>query len=600
MRKQGTKKKRVNGDYKTSWDFTLLYKNDNDPQIERDMEEIERACKAFEKKYSTKDFTSTPSKLLAAFKDHDVLLTKISAAKPWWYFALRADSDSNDTKLAARSTQYEQRLTAATNRIQFFTLKIAAIPQSKHRALTGHSVLKAYKYSLEHVFRGAKHRLSEGEEQLSALLDQTSHTMWVNGGQKLLNERTILWKGKQIPVAQAIAIQAEQSVKDRRLLNTKINELLKAASGFSEIELNAVVNHKKMLDERRKFAQPYSESVLSYQNDDTTVENVVATVSKRFDISHRFFRLHAKLLGVSKAIVGDRGASIGTIKKKFGFAESVAIVKDAFSVVDPYYADLLDRFATSGQLDVYPKKGKRGGAYCWGSGKERTFLLLNHVDDVNSLGTLAHEMGHAIHTELSKQQPPRYQRYSTATAEVASTFFEAIVADDIEKKLSPREQIVFLHKRILDDIATIFRQVACFNFELELHERIRKEGQLSKEAMAQLLAKHLRSYMGDAVAVTDDDGYFFAYWSHIRNFFYVYTYAFGQIVSRALFEKWKADKSYGKKIEQFLSAGGSMSPEDIFASVGINVRDPKFFLAGLQGIEKDIDRLEKLAKKAWK
>ncbi len=600
MHKEGIHKKRGSKDYKTSWNFTLLYKSDNDPQIERDMEEIERTCATFEKKYSKKDFISTPSKLLAALKDYDGLEAIVNAAKPWWYFALRTDSNSDDTKLAARSTHYEQRLTAATNRIQFFSLKIAAIPQSKHRALVNNPVLKAYKYSLERAFRGAKHCLSEGEEQLSSLLDQTSHTMWVDGGQKLLNERTILWKGKLIPVAQGIALLADQSMKDRQILNTKINETLKAASGYSEIEINAVVNHKKVLDERRKFSKPYSSTVLSYQNDDATVENVVATVSKRFDISHRFYKLHAKLLGVKKTTTADRAAKIGSIKRKFTFPEAVALVRDSFESIDPRYAAVLDQFVANGQIDAYPKKGKRGGAYCWGAGKEHTFVLLNHVDDITSTETLAHEMGHAIHTELSNKQPARYRHYSTATAEVASTFFECIAGELIEQNLSERERVVFLHNKILGDVMTIFRQIACFNFELELHERIRKEGQLSKEVMAQLLAKHLRSYVGDAVNVTEDDGYFFAYWSHIRSFFYVYTYAFGQIVSRALFEKWKADKSYAKKIEQFLNAGGSMTPEDIFASIGINVRDPKFFLEGLKGIEKDLDRLEKMAKKVWK
>lgn len=586
--------------YKTSWDFTLLYKNDSDPQIERDMQEIEHACKTFEKKYSKKDFISTPSKLFAALKEYDALEVITDAAKPWWYFALRSDIDSNDTKAAARATHYDQRLTVATNLIQFFSLKIALIPKAKQKEFISHQDLVPYRYMLERLFLGAKHRLSEGEERLSALLTQTSRTMWIEGGQKLLNERTISWKGKEMPVAEAIAVLADFSMKDRQILNTKINNALRSASGFGEIEINAVVNHKKMLDERRKFAKPYSETVLAYENDDSTVENLVATVSKRFDISHRFYKLHAKLLGVKKITAADRTAKIGSIKKKFFFSDAAALVKDSFSVIGARYADFLDRFALNGQIDVYPKKGKRGGAYCWGSGKPYTFVLLNHVDNINSVETLAHEMGHAIHTELSKGQPPRYRHYSVATAEVASTFFEAVAGEALEKNLSDRERVVFLHNKIMSDIATVFRQIACFNFELELHEHIRAEGQLSKEAMAKLLAKHLRSYLGDAVTVTDDDGYFFAYWSHIRNFFYVYSYAFGHIVSRALFDNWKADKSYATKIEKFLCAGGSMTPEDIFKSVGIDVRDPKFFLSGLQAIEKDIERLEQMTKKGWK
>jgi oligoendopeptidase F len=184
-----------------------------------------------------------------------------------------------------------------------------------------------------------------------------------------------------------------------------------------------------------------------------------------------------------------------------------------------------------------------------------------------------------------------------STAEVASTFFEQAVLSEMEDQFTDEEKIILLHNRILGDITTIHRQIACFNFELELHQRIRNEGQLSKEDMAKLMKKHLQSYLGEAFDITDDDGFFFVTWSHIRRFFYVYSYAFGQIVIRSLFENWKKDPAYETKIREFLSLGGSMSPEDIFKKVGIDTSDPKFFESGLKSIEKDIDRLEKLVSK---
>ncbi|MSR73324.1 hypothetical protein EXS61_01825 [Candidatus Parcubacteria bacterium] len=130
-----------------------------------------------------------------------------------------------------------------------------------------------------------------------------------------------------------------------------------------------------------------------------------------------------------------------------------------------------------------------------------------------------------------------------------------------------------------------------------LEEKIHVEGQVPKEKIAELMAKHLKSYLGPDVDVTRDGGYFYVYWSHIRNFFYVYTYAYGQIISRALYEKWKADPSYAKKIKEFLSAGRSMSPENIFKAIGIDTSKTSFFEDGLKGIERDIDRLEKLTSK---
>ncbi len=222
--------------------------------------------------------------------------------------------------------------------------------------------------------------------------------------------------------------------------------------------------------------------------------------------------------------------------------------------------------------------------------------MLNHANDIRSLETLAHEMGHAIHTELSKPQPVHYRDYTIAVAEVASTFFEQVLFDDLEQELTPKEQIIFLHNKVLGDIVTIFRQITCFNFEKELHAEIRKVGAISKEEMANLMVKHMKAYLGPAVDVSQDDGYVYVGWPHIRYFFYTYTYAYGQLISKVLFEKWKEDKSYAKKIEQFLRAGGSMSPKDIFKSIGIDTTDPKFFISGLKSIEKDIEKLEKLSK----
>jgi oligoendopeptidase F len=210
---------------------------------------------------------------------------------------------------------------------------------------------------------------------------------------------------------------------------------------------------------------------------------------------------------------------------------------------------------------------------------------------------MAHEMGHAFHSKFSSEnQTPLYRNYTIVTAEVASTFFENFVFDEIFPTLSKKEQVIALHDKINSSIQTIFRQVACFNFELELHNLIREKGSLAKEEIAKLMNKHMKSYLGPLFKMEEVDGYFFVSWSHLRYFFYVYSYAFGEIVSSALYSMYKKDSAFEKKIRQFLYAGASASPEEIFANIGINVKKPEFFEEGLRKIEKDIEILEKLAK----
>jgi oligoendopeptidase F len=334
---------------------------------------------------------------------------------------------------------------------------------------------------------------------------------------------------------------------------------------------------------------------MGYENDPATVENLVATVTKAFKISHRFYKLKAKMLKLKTLEYADRAAPVGRTKKRFTFPEAVQIVERAFRQFDPFYADTLQSFLQKGQIDAFPKVGKTSGAYCSHYGTLPVFVLLNHLPDFRHVTTLAHEMGHAFHSTLSTlHQPPTYRDYTIATAEVASTFFENLVFDELLPTLSPAEQMVALHDDINDSVSTIFRQIACYNFELALHTQIRKQGSLSQQEIAKLMNTHMAAYLGPAFQLREDDGYFFVTWSHLRNFFYVYTYAFGEIISSALYAKYKQDASFKDKIKHFLSQGGSASPEDIFAQIGADVRDPAFFQEGLKKIEQDIVKLEKL------
>ncbi len=580
--------------YKTEWNLRLLYKNEKDPRIEADLKTIEKLCAKFERKYKKANFTATPEKLAKALKDYEIVEQELNKSRPWWYFGMRNVINTKDAIAGAHATKNAQRITHATNKVAFFDLRMAKIPKKLHKQFLSTPILAPYRYELTRIFKHAEFNLSEGEEQVIGLLAQTSYTMWLNGEEKLLGDQVIEHGGRKLPFSEAISMYPELPKKERHELYKKITELTKSIAYFAENEINAVYNFKKVLDERRKYKKPYSETAIAYENDEKTIETLVGLVTKKFSISKRFYKLHAKLLKEKKILYADKSAKIGEIQKKFDFGTAVDIVRGTFATVDQKYTDILDGFLTNGQIDVYPKVGKQGGAFCAGRGDDPTWILLNHTDDIRSVETLAHEMGHGIHTELSKTQPPQYQNYTTSVAEVASTFFEQVVTDELENYLSKDERIILLHNKIKGDIATIFRQVACFNFELELHNQIRVKGEVSKGDMADMMAKHMRAYLGDVVEVTDDDGYVFVHWPHIRYFFYVYSYAYGQLISRALFENWKRDKSYAKKIEQFLSAGSSMSPEDIFKKIGIDTSDPKFFETGLKSIEKDIARLEKL------
>ncbi len=579
---------------KTNWDLGLLYKSSKDQNIEKDIHKIEEACLKFEKKYRGKDYLSSPEKLFKALEDYEELNRDFQGHKPYYYFSIRTELNSEDTEALALATKIEQRINLVSNKIKFFNLEIGKLEQKKQNLFLNHPKLASHKYFLYKIFRAAKYKLSEKEEQLASLLSQTSYSMWTDSMQKILSKQTVELKGKQVPISEASGKLQNLPKEERKKLQERINEKLKSVSHTAESEINAIYNYKKIMDERRGYENAYTSTVIKYENQEKDVENLVSLITRNFKISHRFYKLHTKLLKEKKIFYHDRAVKIGKISKKFSFEKSVDIVRKALGNVDKEYIEIFDSYLSKGQIDVYPKKGKRGGAFCSKTGNLPTFVLLNHTDDIRSVETMGHEMGHAIHGEMTQTQPLRYQLFPISTAEVASTFFEQVTQEEIENNLSDKEKIIMLHNRIAGDIQTIFRQIACFNFEKELHERIREEGQISASDMAKLMKKHLESYLGDTVEVTEGDGYSFISWHHIRSYFYVYSYAYGQIISKSLFENWRKDPIYAGKVKQFLKAGKSMSPEDIFESIGIDTSKPDFFLSGLKSIEKDISRLEKL------
>jgi oligoendopeptidase F len=581
----------------TSWNLGLLYKNENDPQIEKDIAVFEAACDAFDKKYrSDEGFTKDERKLALALADFVKLSEMTEGRKAANYFHYRKDLNAQDLDAEKKLNLLSDRLTKAVNKTVFFDLMLGKIPAVLQQEFLESDVLKVYKYFLYRTFLTAKYNLTEPEEKILNIKSLPAHAMWVRGQQKLLSAQTVPFKSKELPMPEAQNMISQLGTRDRRKLSDLTNEALKNISDFAESEINAVYTDKKINDELRGFKEPYSATILGYQNDEKSIINFVETVTKNFDIAHQFYKIKAKLLKEKKLEYADRAGRVGQISIKPTFKESLEILRVAFEKADPLFKSMLDDFVERGQIDVFPRKGKKGGAYCSGDIGLPTFVLLNHVDSLNSLYTFAHEMGHAFHTELSKTQPVLYQSYTISVAEVASTFFEHIAFEEIFPRLNKKEQIIALHDRINDAIATIFRQVAVFNYELEMHREIRTKGALSKEEMAALHNKHMQAYLGPVFKMKESDGYFFVAWPHLRYFFYVYSYAYGELISQALYKKWKKDKNYIQEIKKFLSAGGSKSPEDIFKEIGIDTSKPEFFEQGLLSLEEDIHKLDNLTK----
>ncbi|MBI2618434.1 hypothetical protein HYW58_03220 [Candidatus Kaiserbacteria bacterium] len=581
---------------KTAWNLKQFYASPSDPQIEKDIRTAEKAYALFAKKYrNRKDYLTNERKLLSALRDHDTLIEKSSLGnKPIYYFGYIQELNSFDTKAEAMSRKLGNRLTKASHKVLFFDIALGNIKPKKRKSFLSSRILKKYHYFLKRIFIESDYQLSEKEEKILSLKGLPGRTMWIEGVSKLVQKQEIRFGQKKIPIAEASNLISTLPVSKRRELHAATMAQLESVSDFAESEINAIFTDKKINDELRGFKKPYSATVLGYENDEKGVENLVAAVTADFSTSREFYSLKKKLLKLKELTYADRSVGIGRIKRTFTFNESYELLRRILYNMGKEYGTILDRFVHKGHIDAFPNRGKSGGAYCSFGINEPTFVLLNHVPSFNSLMTFAHEMGHAIHSEMSKIQPPLYQGYTTSVAETASTFFEMVVFNAIFQTLHEREKIIALHDRIQDDISTIYRQIAFFNFELELHKKIREEGNVPKEEIARMLNRHMRAYIGPSMSFQRHDGYFFVAVSHFRRPFYVYSYTYGQLISKALYERYEKDPRYIDDIRLFLNAGGSKSPEDIFGGIGLNVTKPTLFKEGLANVKRNIARLKKL------
>jgi len=579
----------------TEWNLNVLYTGDNDPQIERDVIAYEKAVVAFEKKYRahTADMLSNPKVLKVALVNLERLAEMPQGSRAGYYFSLRRELNAKDDEAEKRLNVLSDRFTKLGNKLVFFDLTLGKIDQKKQVVLLSDTSLSKYRYHLNELFADAKYHLTEPEEKILSLKSNTSYGLWVSGTEKILNRKTVTMKGKVMPIAEAFERVSELAKNDRNLLWSKAMDVCKSMGEVAENEITAIVLDKKVNDELRGFKKPYSATVRSNENTDASVEALVEAVKSNYSVAHRFYKLKAKMLKENSLSYADRNASVGK-EPEISFNQSTETLQSVFRSVNPEYEHILNTMVKNRQIDAFPKKGKTGGAFCASLTNLPTYVLLNFTPKMRSVMTYAHEMGHAIHAERSKIQPVLYQGHSIAVAETASTLFENLMFDHTLEALSKKERIVALHNRIQDDISTIVRQTAFFEFEREMHETIRKNGAMNHIELATLMQKHLKAYLGPAVRVTLDDGYTFVYVSHFRRFFYVYTYVYGLLISGVIAEQFKANNNYRKEIEGFLTAGNSKSPDDIFKDMGIDVTNPKLFEAGLKKLSTRIDELEKL------
>jgi oligoendopeptidase F len=346
----------------------------------------------------------------------------------------------------------------------------------------------------------------------------------------------------------------------------------------------------------RKFKSPIAVRNLSNDVPDEAVDALLDVAKKNVGIFQRYFKMKAKYIGMKKIRRYDIYAPLARSKKTYTWDEAVNMVLDSFQAFEPKIAELAKRVFDQNRIDSEIRKGKNGGAFCWGYLPEETpYVLINYQGTGREVATLAHELGHAIHAMLASHHSTFTFHSSLPLAETASTFAEMVLIDKLlaeEKDESVRRDILF--KQMDDSYATIMRQSYFAIFEKEAHDLVMKNASVDDLCKAYL--DSLKQHFGDSLELSDEFKWEWVGIPHIYHTpFYVYAYAFGQLLVLALYQQFKAEgESFKPKYLKILSAGGSESPEKILKEAGINIRDPKFWQGGFDVLEKLVSELEKL------
>lgn len=581
----------------SKWDLSPLYPGYDSPELQNAFDMIEEQVTSFE---------GVRDKLKPDMPtDQFVEILKASEAtarignKLYSFAGLSFTADTQDQKAQALQARAMQFLAEIENRTLFFGLWWKELDNENAKRLMDAS--GDYKYYLEAMRNFKPHTLSEPEEKIVNLKNVTGVNALGNLYDSITNRYTFKLKvdGKEKEMTAAELFSYRYST----------DPAMRAASYQSQFKVYAEDGpilgqiyqtilrdwHNENVN-LRKFKNSIAPRNLNNDVPDEAVEALLGVARKNVGVFQRYFKMKAKYIGMKKLRRYDIYAPVAASKKTYKWDEAVTMVLDAFQSFSPQVAELAQRVFDENRIDSEIRKGKRGGAFCWSVLPDMTpYVLVNYQGTGREVATLAHELGHAIHAMLASHHSTFTFHSSLPLAETASTFAEMVLIDKLlaeEKDESVRRDILF--KQMDDAYATIMRQSYFALFEKTAHELVQKNASVDDLSAAYL--DNLKEQFGDSLDLSDEFKWEWVGIPHIYQVpFYVYAYAFGQLLVLALYQQFKAEgEAFKPKYLRILSAGGSDAPERILSEAGINIRDPKFWQGGFDVLEKLVSELEAL------
>lgn len=593
----------------TEWNLSALGKSYDDPKFLEERKIHEKKIKAFARKWKKDISYLTDMDALKKAMDMSEELGNLPDTEGMYLFLMR-QVDSGNTKLAAAQKKYIEWAQKLADEVRFFGLSLGKIDTKLQKKILKDARFTEYKNHLKGIFETAKFDLTEKEEKILSLKGGVAHGNWSSMIEEAFSHEIVetltMGKGgarpkKKVAFNELFGLMQVTCSRVRNSAAKKVEETLDKYGFFAEKEFNSILENKKINDELRKFERADQNRALANDISFEVVDTLTEVVESHFKFSRDFYALKAKLMKKDKLNYHDRNAPFGKSKKEFSYEESFKITEEALEKIDPEFAEIHRDMCENGRVDVFPKAGKRGGAFCMYHGKnEPVYIMLNHTNKTRDVLTLAHEMGHAIHGTLAKRENNTNYDTPMFIAEIASTFCEEYVFDALVEKATDKEKLDLYMKKIGESISTIHRQIAAYLFELEVHKVFREKGYLSRAEIGKIFEKNMKAYMGSKVLQNYGAQNWWMYWSHFRSPFYVYAYSSGLLIANGMRAILKKNPEKWPEVKEFFYTGTSQSPEETFKKMGIDIADPFFWEEGLAELTELLKETKKLAKKLGK
>ena len=585
-------KERKDCDPRYQWDLTTLYRDDS--AWEKDLASLGAAADAvaaFQGKL--RDAAS-----IRGYFDAETALER-KLDNVYTYAMLRHDEDTakDDAQvlLAKAGAAYAQVVT----KVSFAEPEILSLPEEDLQKITEDPLLAPFQFEMEKILLEKPHVLSAEKEQLLASFSEVFQSPASTASSlmdaDLAFDDAADSQGNTVPVNESNYILLQQS-EDRALRKSAFQSFYKGYRGHINTfastytgTVKAAVTEAKV----RRYGSSREMAMASENIPLSVYDSLVETVRRHLPSMYRYVALRKKLLKLDELHYYDVYTPlVAGLSHTWSYEEAKQMVLDALSPLGKDYTDTVRSAFDSGWIDVYPNKNKRGGAYSSGTYDSNPFILTSYTGDYESVSTIAHEMGHSMHTYLAKNaQPPQYAGYTLFVAEVASTVNENLLVEKLLKDTTDPKERLFLLNQYLDGFkGTVFRQTMFAEFEQKAHALAEEGGALTPAALNGIYGKLVKDYFGPDLVMDDEVPYEWARIPHFYRPFYVYKYATSYSAAVAIEEKIlkEGEKEVTPYLE-FLKMGGSDYPLKELAHAGVDLATPEPVELALQKFDRILD-----------